>query len=119
LSKSNQPRFSPEELRAIYAQGEDAVVAMLLALLAQIEKLEARVEELEGQISKNSRNSSKPPSGDGFGKKTKSLRVKSERKSGGQPEHPGSTLEWSDDADVVYSVELGNGLFADLSWQGV
>jgi transposase len=101
LSKSNQPRFSPEELRAIYAQGEDAVVAMLLALLAQIEKLEARVEELEGQISKNSRNSSKPPSGDGFGKKTKSLRVKSERKSGGQPEHPGSTLEWSDDADVV------------------
>jgi transposase len=29
------------------------------------------------------------------------LRPKSERKTGGQPEHPGSTLEWSDEVDVV------------------
>lgn len=99
----NSPKrlISPEEIRAIYALGEDAVIALLAGFLEQIEKLESRVKELEGQIGKNSRNSSKPPSGDGFGKKTKSLRVKSERKTGGQPEHPGSTLEWSNEVEIV------------------
>lgn len=101
--KENSPKqlISPEEIRAVYALGEEAVITMLLGFLEQIEKLESRVTELEGQIRKNSRNSSKPPSGDGFGKKTKSLRSKSERKTGGQPEHPGSTLEWSDEVDIV------------------
>ncbi len=42
-----------------------------------------------------------PPSGDGFGKKTKSLRVKSGRKTGGQKDHPGSTLGWSTEVDIV------------------
>lgn len=99
----NSPKclISPEEIRAVYALGEDAVVALLVGFLEQIEKLESRVKELEGQINKNSRNSSKPPSGDGFGKKTKSLRVKSGKKTGGQPEHPGSTLEWSQEVDIV------------------
>jgi transposase len=60
----NSPKrlISQEEIRAVYALGEDAVIALLLGFLEQIEKLESRVTELEGQISKNSRNSSKPPS---------------------------------------------------------
>lgn len=93
------------------------MIAMLLTLLEQIEKLESRVKELEGQISKNSRNSSKPPSGDGFGKKTKSLRVKSGRKTGGQPDHPGSTLEWSSQIDtvVVHKVEECQGCASSLT----
>jgi transposase len=101
--KENSPKqlISPEEIRVVYSLGEEAVITMLLGFLEHIEKLESRVTELEGQIRKNSRNSSKPPSGDGFGKKTKSLRSKSERKTGGQPEHPGSTLEWSNEVDIV------------------
>jgi transposase len=70
-------------------------------LLKRIEQLEARVAELEGRISKTSRNSSKPPSGDGFGKRTKNLRHMSDKPSGGQPEHPGETLEWSSEPDFV------------------
>jgi transposase len=107
MSHSTPPkRISREEIRAIYAQGEDAVVMLVEALLERIEQLETRLEALENQRHKDSRNSGKPPSGDGFGKRTKSLRGKSERKSGGQKGHPGSTLEWSQqvDEEVRHSV---------------
>jgi transposase len=96
-----QPKRSRDEIRAVYLQGEEAVIALVEGLLARIEQLEVRVKELENQISKNSRNSSKPPSGDGFGKRTRSLRGKSERPSGGQTGHRGTTLEWSDEVDRV------------------
>ncbi|MCX5961798.1 MAG: DUF6444 domain-containing protein [Cyanobacteria bacterium] len=76
--------ISRDEIRAVYVQGEDSVIALVERLVARINALEARVEALEHQISKDSHNSSKPPSGDGFGKRTKSLREPSERKSGGQ-----------------------------------
>lgn len=98
--------ISREEIRAVYAQGEDAVIDLVEGALEQIEKLESRVTELEGKLNKNSQNSSKPPSGDGFGKKTKSLRSKSDRKTGGQKDHPGSTLEWSSEVDVVMEHEV-------------
>ena len=45
-------------------------------LLQQQLALETRIKALEDQQKKDSRNSSKPPSGDGFGKRTKSLRKK-------------------------------------------
>ena len=75
-------QISPEEICATYAQGEEAVIALVSALLEKIGQLEARVESLENQRKKDSRNSSKPPSSDGFGKRTRSLRQKSERNSG-------------------------------------
>jgi transposase len=77
------------------------VISLVEGLVERINRLEARVEALENQLSKNSRNSSKPPSGDGFGKRTKSLRPKSERPRGGQPGHPGSHLECCTDPDVI------------------
>lgn len=113
------PKISREEIRAVYAQGEEAVIGLVEGLLKRIEELELleeRVVALENQLSKNSRNSSKPPSGDGFGKRTRSLRTKSERRSGGQGEHPGTTLEWRDEVDwvVEHSVEQCSGCGASL-----
>lgn len=51
-----------------------------------------RIEELERRLSKDSHNSSKPPSSDGLGCKLREKRKKSERRSGGQKGHPGQTL---------------------------
>jgi transposase len=93
--------ISRDEIRAIYAQGEDAVIALVEGLLQRIAVLEERVEALENQLAKNSRNSSKPPSGDGFKPQPKSQRRKSGRSSGGQSGHAGQTLEWSTEVDAV------------------
>jgi len=97
------PQISREKIRAIYMQGEEAVIALVEGLLERIEQLEVRVESMENQQKKDSRNSSKPPASDGFRKRTQSLRHKSERQSGGQKGHPGSTLEWREEADHIIS----------------
>jgi transposase len=106
--KSKVPlQITEDEIRAIYAEGEEAVIALVKSLVDRINGLETRVEALENQLKKNSHNSSKPPSSDGFGKRSKSLREKSDRRSGGQPGHPGSTLEWCEapDSVVIHPVE--------------
>ena len=52
-----------------------------------------RLDKLEAMLLKNSSNSSKPPSTDGFKRKPKSRRVAGKAKAGGQEGHPGSTLK--------------------------
>ena len=75
---------------------------LILHLYAQIEILTQRVENLESQLAKNSRNSSKPPSSDGYNKPApKSQRKKTGKRSGGQKGHSGNTLQQSDQPDVV------------------
>jgi transposase len=83
------------EAEAVFEQGREAVVAVLVALSerialqdAQIEKLTARLEELERRVKRNSRNSSLPPSQDPPGAPGRKRRS-SGRKPGGQEGHPG------------------------------
>jgi len=59
---TSTPLPSAEEIRAIYRQGEDAVVASFEQIVAVVRSLEARIQALEDQLAKNSNNSSKPPS---------------------------------------------------------
>ena len=52
------------------------------ALREQVSLLVAQVQDLQARLAKDSHNSSKPPSSDGFGRKTMSLRRRSGKKSG-------------------------------------
>ena len=62
--------------------------------LRDLDALVAYTLALQESAALNSRNSSKPPSTDGYAKpKPKSLRGKSGKKTGGQPGHPGTTLK--------------------------
>jgi len=74
------------------------------SLQEQVEELRRQVHELKGRVGKDSHNSSKPPSSDGYAKKTKSLRQKSGKKPGGQAGHHGSTLHLAETADEVIVV---------------
>jgi transposase len=87
------PLPSDDEVRAVYRQGEDAVVTLFDELRTMIRQLETRVQALEDQVAKNSRNSGQPPSSDGLRKpRPQSLRTRSGKSSGGQPGHIGDTL---------------------------
>lgn len=84
-----------EEILKAYKAGPEAVVELAESLLE-------RIKQLEDQINKNSRNSSKPPSTDGFKKpQPKRLREKGKRPVGGQNGHPGRTLSMTEQPDHV------------------
>lgn len=71
-------------------------------------------------IPKDSHNSGKPPSSDGFKRKPKSLKPKSNLKVGGQAGHTGTTLKQSNHVDhtVIHPLPLVcDGCGASLSGQ--
>jgi transposase len=93
---------SEENIRAVYRQGAEAVVKAFQELSEMVVTLTTRVTELEDQLSKNSSNSGKPPSSDGYEKPApKSRRKRSGKKSGGQAGHSGHTLEMVAKPDKV------------------
>lgn len=76
--------------------------SMLQGQAKQIAALQSQVAELQSKLSKNSRNSSKPPSSDGLNKPApKSLRVAGKNPNGGQKGHPGSTLRQATQPDKI------------------
>lgn len=77
---------------------------LILSLIARIEQLEAKGAEFEARLNKNSSNSSKPPSSDGYKKpfKNNNSRKKSGKKTGGQKGHKGKTLKMSETPDHIF-----------------
>ena len=62
-------------------------------LMFQMAVMGERIKQLEGRLASTSRNSSKPPSSDGYAKPApKSLRLSGQKLTGGQKGHPGNTL---------------------------
>jgi transposase len=85
-----------------------ALIDLLLGLEARVRALERQVKELKGRLALSSRNSSKPPSSDGLSKPApQSLRQKSGRRRGGQPGHPGRTLQPVQRPDHIVPHRLG------------
>ena len=82
-----------EELQQVKAENT--------ALKAQVALLTERVAQLEALLSQNSRNSSKPPSSDGFKRPPKkgSNKKPTNKKAGGQPGHRGQNLSWNPQPD--------------------
>ena len=92
---------------------ESEHIAILEAENAELRQLVTSLEEkvlllLERQqqrsVKKDSGNSSLPPSSD-IGRKTRSLREKSERSIGGQRGHRGKTLEMTATPDQIIDLK--------------
>ncbi|SPF53131.1 transposase [Candidatus Desulfosporosinus infrequens] len=113
---------------ATYTEGINAVITVVKDMGSQIQSLTGtithlneklvdlesssakqamQIAELEARLNKNSSNSSKPPSGDGYGKKApKNSREKSGKSTGGQLGHVGKTLEKVQTPNVIVEFKI-------------
>ena len=78
-----------------------ALRAEVKALRKQLLRVLALQRVRKRHLKKDRHNSSKPPSTDGPTRKTRSQRIKSGRKAGGQEGHLGSTLSLVEQPDEV------------------
>ena len=126
---------------ATYTEGITAVITVVKDMSSQIESLTGtitnlshelgdlklssakqtiQIAELEARLNKNSSNSSKPPSGDGYGKKSpKNSREKSGKPSGGQLGHVGKTLERIEKPNDVIEFKIQDYCDCGCSLNGI
>ena len=99
---------SHKDIQAAFKRGEADVIALfakvsqqIVELAEQLAKQAEIIKELQAKAAKNSRNSGRPPSSDGYGKanKTESLRKPGKRSNGGQRGHTGNTLNTVESPD--------------------
>ena len=103
------------------------LVAVIQELQERVVQLEQTVAEqaaviqlLRDQVSKDSRNSSKPPSSDGVKKpRTRSLRQQTGRARGGQPGHKGHTLKMVAHPDYIERQRVSGCPHCTTSLEGV
>lgn len=112
MVKDRAETLRPVIQAALDVGGVDAVVEVVCKIIDELEAritgFESRIAELERRLNQNSSNSSKPPSSDGL-KRTNSLRPKnSGRKPGGQPGHPGQTLQARHTPDITVKLPLNS-----------
>lgn len=91
-------RLDKDHLISVLLERIDALTLRLDQAEREIEALKAENSELKARLSSNSRNSSKPPSSDGYTKKP-ALPKKLKGKHGGQIGHKGNTLQQSQEPD--------------------
>lgn len=95
------------EMEQLSELDKATLVSIILKLQEQIEAQAKLIQELSDQIAKNSSNSGKPPSSDGLKKpRTRSLRKKGQRPTGGQKGHQGHTLKMVVEPDHIYWHEV-------------
>ncbi len=103
--------MSKDELIEQLSQQVASLTAMVASLNETIaaqaalnKQLNQTIQELKEQINKNSKNSSKPPSSDGYKKPSpKSLRKPSGKKAGGQIGHEGACLSVTTTPDEIHA----------------
>src|SRR5262245_60668976 len=117
-----------EDIHMAFEQGEAAVMALFHEVVTQVAELAQQLakqgevlQALQAHLAKTSRNSSKPPSSDGYSKvkRTDSLRKLGDKPKGGQPGHDGQTLMASDQPDRILTHEVPSCAHCQASLQGV
>src|SRR5260370_42137686 len=105
LQEENQRLREQVAQREERIQQQETLLCQQSLLMQQMQEqiagLTQQVKDLQDRLAKNSHNSSLPPSSDRFVRQPKSLRTKSEKKTGGQEGHQGTTLQFSHVPDEV------------------
>ena len=98
-----------EPIKYIQVKEEDwlRIQKQVVDMAEIVVKLQNRIVELENRLNKNSNNSHKPPSTDGFRKKIQNNRTQSGKKPGGQLGHKGTTLEMTSTPDEIIFHAVG------------
>ena len=108
VAKLNEKNSLLTEQNSQLSEQHSLVTEQNARLQEENTALVQRVSDLERSVGLNSGNSSKPPSSDGLkkpsakeNKRTRSQRDTSNRKSGGQPGHKGTTLKQVKNPDKI------------------